>query len=62
MFLRTPSIFLSALTVAACTSLAPSVLTAPSDDISVAAPLTEAQFSEDLSRRTFDYFWETTDT
>ena len=62
MYLRIAPLALSALALTACTSVATSAPAAPSESTSSLAPLTEAQFSEDLTRRTFDYFWETTDT
>jgi len=47
---------------AACTAAPPSA--AAKDDPAAAAlpPITEAAFSEELSERTFRYFWDTTDT
>ncbi|MDZ3832804.1 MAG: glucoamylase family protein [Sphingopyxis sp.] len=49
--------------IAACSSTAtPPPATAPSGSDARLAPLTEAQFSEELTQRTFRYFWDTTDT
>ena len=61
MYLRFAPLALSALALSACTTMAPTSHSGQGQGPSL-APLTEAQFSDDLSRRTFDYFWETTDT
>src|SRR5690606_3860463 len=48
--------------VAACSPLSdPPAPSAPITSSETLAPLSEAQFAEDLTERTFRYFWDTTD-
>ena len=48
--------------IALATACAPSPAPSAAVPASTLAPLTEAAFSEELSERTFRYFWDTTDT
>lgn len=65
MSFRLGSFTLPLLALAACASTsapppsAPAPSAAPRGEL---APLTQAQFSEELTERTFRYFWDTTDT
>ena len=60
MSFRSVALFLPLIALAtACTpGAAPSAVT----PASTMAPLSEAAFSEELTERTFRYFWDTTDT
>jgi len=59
MTFRLGSLALPLLALAACTATAPPSPAAPPEQGEL-APLGEAQFAEDLTERTFRYFWETT--
>lgn len=63
MSFRFGSLALPLLALAACTSTATTPPAAAGGNSAAALPqLTQAEFAEQLSQRTFQYFWETTDT
>ncbi|RIV77198.1 glucoamylase family protein [Pelagerythrobacter aerophilus] len=63
MSFRFGSLALPLLALAACTSTPTPPPAGVTENSAAALPqLTQAEFAEQLSRRTFDYFWETTDT
>lgn len=63
MSFRFGSLALPLLALAACTSTATTPPAAADGNSAAALPqLTQAEFAEQLSQRTFQYFWETTDT
>nr|WP_225425716.1 glucoamylase family protein [Pelagerythrobacter rhizovicinus] len=63
MTFRLGSLALPLLALAGCTSIATPPPAGVTENSAATLPqLTQAEFAEQLSRRTFDYFWETTDT
>ena len=64
MSFRFGSLALPLLALAACTSTAtpPPPAAAGGNSAAALPQLTQAEFAEQLSQRTFQYFWETTDT
>ena len=60
MLFRTGALFLPLIALAtACTPVPAPSTTTPTPTL---APMSEAAFSEELTERTFRYFWDTTDT